>query len=236
MRNTLLIAQRQFRSYFNSPVAYIVLCLMLFALGLLFWPAFFLKGRATIRDMADTLSMILLFGLPAMTMGLIADEKRTGTIELLATMPVRDWEVIVGKFVGVLGLYSVLLALTLPYPVSVSGFGNLDWGPVLGSYMGLFLQGTALLAIGLMASSWTENQLVAFFVALTVGGLLFVVDKFVVFMPSALAQTFEWLSIDTHRRSMARGVIDTRDLVYFLSLTLLALMIAFRSLESRRWR
>jgi ABC-2 type transport system permease protein len=236
MRNTLIIAQRQFRSYFNGPVAYIVLCLMLFTLGVLFWPAFFIKGRATVRDMSDTLSMILIFGLPAMAMGLIAEEKRTGTIELLATMPVRDWEVIVGKYLGVLGLYGVLLLLTLPYPISVSGLGNLDWGPVFGGYLGLLLQGATLLAVGLMASSWTENQLVAFFVALTIGGFLFLADRFVLFLPGGIGQVFEWLSIDAHRRSMARGVIDTRDLVYFVTLTLLALMIAFRSLESRRWR
>jgi ABC-2 type transport system permease protein len=236
MRNTLIIAQRQFRSYFNGPVAYIVLCLMLFALGVLFWPSFFIKGRATVRDMSDMLAIILLFGAPAMTMGLIAEENRTGTIELLATMPIKDWEIIVGKFAGVLGLYGVLLLFTLVYPFSVSSLGNLDWGPVAGGYLGLLFQGATLLALGLMASSWTDNQLVAFFVALTIGGLLFLADRFTVFLPTALGQLFDWISIDSHRRSMARGVIDTRDLMYFVSLTLLALMISFRSLEGRRWR
>jgi ABC-2 type transport system permease protein len=236
MRTALIIAQRQFRSYFNGPVAYIVLCLMLFALGILFWPAFFLKGRATVRDLADTLSMILVFGVPAMTMGLLAEEKRTGTIELLVTMPVRDWEVVVGKYLGVLGLYGVLLLLTAPYPISVSTLGHLDWGPVFGGYLGLLLQGMAMLGIGLMASSWTENQLVAFFVALTIGGVLFLADRFTMFLPGGLARAFDWVSLDAHRRSMARGVIDTRDVVYFVSVVALALTITFRSLESRLWK
>jgi ABC-2 type transport system permease protein len=236
MRTTLIIAQRQFRSYFNGPVAYIVLCLMLFALGMLFWPAFFVKGRATVRDLFDFLSIILIFGIPALTMGLLAEEKRTGTIELLVTMPVRDWEVVIGKYTGVLGLYTVLLLLTVPYPISVSFLGHLDWGPVFAGYIGILLQGMALLAIGLMTSGWTDNQLVAFVVALAIGGALFLVDRFTMFAPGGVARVLEWLSIDAHRRSMARGVIDTRDVLYFLSLLVLALTVTFRALESRLWR
>lgn len=236
MRNTLIIAQRQFLSYFNGPVAYIVLCLMLLSLGIFFWQPFFLKGHATVRDLFEVLSVILVFGLPAMSMGLLAEEKRTGTIELLITMPVRDAEVVIGKFLGVLGLYGVLLLLTLSYPISVSTLGNLDWGPVMAGYLGIFLQGAALLAIGILASSLTENQLIAFFVALVVGGLLWILNRFIAFAPSQLTGLVEWLSIESHRKSMSRGVIDTRDLLYFLTLALFALLMAFRSLESRRWK
>ncbi|MFW6067268.1 MAG: ABC transporter permease [Myxococcota bacterium] len=236
MRNTLLIAQRQFRSYFNGPVAYIVLCLMLLALGIFFWPSFFLKGRASVRDLFSVLSIILIFGAPAMSMGLLAEEKRTGTIELLITMPVREAEVIIGKYLGVLGLYAVLLVLTLPYPISVSTLGNLDWGPVWSGYLGIFLEGAALLAIGVAASSWTENQLVAFFVALVIGGLLWIVDRFVMFAPVGIASVLEWLSLEFHREPLSRGVIDTRDLLYFITLATFALLLAFRALESRRWK
>ena len=236
MVNTLTIAKRQFRSYFNGPVAYIVIGVVLTLLGVFFWNTFFLFGRATVREMFTLLPIFLILAAPAMTMGLIAEEKRTGTIELLITMPVRDAEVIVGKFLGVLGLYAVLLLLTLPYPMSVSTLGHLDWGPVWSGYFGLLLQGGAMLAIGLLASSWTDNQLVALFLGAAICFAFWIVDRFLPFLPTAAASVFEWLSFDYHFRSMARGVIDTRDVVYFVSIIGFALAMAFRSLESRRWR
>jgi ABC-2 type transport system permease protein len=145
MSHILTIGGRQFRSYFNGPVAYIVICIVMLTLGFFFWNTFFLYGRASAREMFRWLGLILVFALPALTMGLLAEEKRTGTIELLITMPVTEAQVIVGKFLGVLGLYAVLLVLTLAYPISVSTLGNLDWGPVWSGYLGLFLQGAAVL-------------------------------------------------------------------------------------------
>lgn len=235
MQNALIIARRQFRSYFNGPSAYIVISVVLILLGVFFWNTFFLFGRATVREMFTLLPIFLVLAAPAMTMGLLAEEKRTGTIELLITMPVRDSEVIVGKFLGVLGLYTVLLLLTLPYPLSVATLGNLDWGPVLSGYLALLLEGAAMLAVGLLASSWTDNQLVALFVGAAICFGFWVLDRFLPFLPLGAASVFEWLSFDVHFRSMARGVIDTRDLVYFISVIGLALAMAFRSLESRRW-
>ncbi len=235
MRNIFTIAGRQFRSYFNGPVAYIVICIVMLTLGFFFWKTFFLFGRASAREMFRWLSLILVFALPALTMGLLAEEKRTGTIELLITMPVTEAQVIVGKFFGVLGLYAILLLLTLPYPMSVSTLGDLDWGPVWSGYLGLFLQGSAVLALGLMASSWTANQLIALFVALTLSVFFWVLDKLLALLPSAAASALEWMSFDYHFQSMARGVIDLRDLLFFFSVTLFALAVAFRALESRRW-
>lgn len=236
MQNAMIIAKRQFRSYFNGPAAYIVIAVVLVLLGVFFWNTFFLFGRASLREMFTLLPIFLVLAAPAMTMGLLAEEKRTGTIELLITMPVRDWEVIVGKFFGVLGLYAVLLLLTLPYPISVSMLGKLDWGPVWSGYLGLLLQGGAMLAIGLLASSWTDNQLVALFVGAAVCFGFWVIDRFLPFLPVGAASVFEWLSFDVHFRSMARGVLDSRDLLYFLTVIGIALTMAFRSLESRRWR
>ncbi len=235
MNNVLHIAGRQFRSYFNGPVAYIVLCLVLLLLGFLFWNPFFLIGKATAREMFRWLSIILLFGVPALTMGLLAEEKRTGTLELLITMPVTEAQVILGKFLGVLGLFAVLLLLTLPYPLSIATLGDLDWGPVLTGYLGLFLLGGAMLAIGLMASGWTSNQLIALFITLTICAFLWIINQFVSLLPSGTASFFQWLSLSHHFQSMSRGVIDLRDVVYFVSLTLFALGLAFRALESRRW-
>jgi len=235
MKHILTIGGRQFRSYFNGPVAYIVICIVMLTLGFFFWNTFFLYGRASAREMFRWLGLILVFALPALTMGLLAEEKRTGTIELLITMPVTEAQVILGKFLGVVGLYAVLLVITLPYPISVSTLGNLDWGPVWSGYLGLFLQGSAILAIGLMASSWTSNQLIALFVALALSVFFWVLDKFLALLPTNAASALEWLSFDYHFQSMARGVVDLRDVLFFFSVTAFALAVAFRALESRRW-
>jgi ABC-2 type transport system permease protein len=235
MRQILTIGGRQFRTYFNGPVAYIVICIVMLTLGFFFWKTFFLFGRASAREMFRWLSLILVFALPALTMGLLAEEKRTGTIELLITMPVTEARVILGKFIGVLGLYAILLVLTVSYPISISTLGNLDWGPVWSGYLGLFLQGSALLAIGLMASSWTANQLIALFVALTLSVVFWVLDKVLALLPTPAASALEWLSFDYHFQSMARGVVDLRDVLFFFSVTVFALAVAFRALESRRW-
>jgi ABC-2 type transport system permease protein len=235
MNHILTIGGRQFRSYFNGPVAYIVICIVMLALGFFFWNTFFLYGRASAREMFRWLGLILVFALPALTMGLLAEEKRTGTIELLITMPVTEAQVILGKFLGVLGLFAVLLVLTLPYPISVSTLGHLDWGPVWSGYLALLLQGSAILAIGLMASSWTDNQLIALFVALTLSVFFWVLDKFLALLPTNAASALEWLSFDYHFQSMGRGVVDLRDVLYFFSVTVFALALAFRAVASRRW-
>lgn len=235
MRRTLTIAKREFINYFNGPAAYIVIGLFMVLMGVFFWNPFFLINRASVRGMFDLMSVLLLPTAPAMTMALLAEEKRTGTIELLLTMPLKDSEVILGKFLGALGLLAVLLFLTLPYPISVSTLGNLDWGPVIGGYFAVLLQGAAMLAIGVLASSWTENQLVAFFT----GGMLcfafWIVARFLPFVPESMVSTVEWISFDYHYSNMLRGVIDSRDVFYFLSLIGFSLVLAFRSLESRRW-
>ena len=235
MKNIMTIAGRQFRSYFNGPIAYIVISLILLILGFLFWETFFLIGKASTREMFRWLGMICIFALPALTMGLLAEEKRTGTIELLITMPVTEAEVILGKFLGVLGLFGVLLLLTLPYPISVASLGNLDWGPVISGYFGLFLQGAAIMAVGLMVSSWTSNQLIALFITLAFSFGVWIVDKFLPLLPAKAASILQWISFDHHFQSMSRGVIDGRDVLFFASMIIFALGLAFRALESRRW-
>ncbi|MEZ4287408.1 MAG: ABC transporter permease [Polyangiales bacterium] len=235
MNEIRAIAKRQFRSYFNGPTAYIVLCLVLLILGFFFWKTFFLIGRASMREMFRWLSVISIFSLPALTMGLLAEEKRTGTIELLITMPVTEAQVIIGKFLGVLGLFGVLLLLTLPYPISVATLGDLDWGPVFTGYLGLFFLGAAILAIGLAASSATNSPLLAFFVTMTFAFVAWIADKVLPLLPARLATTVQWISFDHHFQSMSRGVIDPRDVVFFGSIVAIGLLLAFRALESRRW-
>jgi ABC-2 type transport system permease protein len=235
MQNTLTIAGRQFRAYFNGPVAYIVIALSLFLVGFLFWGPFFLVNRASVRELFRFLGYTFVFGIPAITMGLLADERRSGTLELLITMPVRESEVILGKFLGAVGLLGVLLLCSLPYPISVAQFGTLDWGQVGAGYLGLFLQGCAMIALGIAASSFTENQLVAFFASFFVFAMLAVLGFYLPLVPAGWASAVEWITFDYHRESMGRGVIDTRDVIYFFSFATIFLMLAFRALESRRW-
>ena len=235
MTNIRTIAGRQFRSYFNGPIAYIVVAVFLLVLGFLFWQTFFLHQRVTARELFNYFSLLNYFALPAVTMGLLAEEKRTGTIELLITMPVTDAQVILGKFLGVLGLYVVMMLLTLPYVFSISSLGELDWGPVFAGYFGLLLQGLALIGIGLACSSFTDNQLVAFFAALAISVFFFLIDKFLPLMPRGLQPMLEFISFDVHLNLLRRGVIAVRDTLFFLSVAGLAVLIAFRSLESRRW-
>lgn len=235
MSHTLIIAKREFRAYFNSPVAYIVICLFLALLGIFFWTPFFVGGRASVRGMFDLMSLLLLPTAPALTMGLLSEEKRTGTIEILLTMPVRDADVVIGKFLGAVGLLVVLMALTVPYPISVSSLGNLDTGPVFSGYLALLLQGSAMLAIGVLTSSWTDNQLVAFFTSGIICFAFWFASRFVFFMPHEVAGIVEWFSFSYHFQNLVRGVVDTRNVVYFLSVIGFSLALAFRSLESRRW-
>ena len=236
MQRTITIARREFAGYFNGPAAYIVLALFLIVLGFFFWQPFFLMNRASVRGLFELTSVLLLAAAPAMTMGLLAEEKRTGTMEVLLTMPLRDAEVIVGKFLGALGLLVILMLLTVPYPFSVSTLGRVDMGPVAAGYLAILLEGSAMLAIGILASSWTENQLIAFFSSGMLCFGMFMLGRFLPFMPTQVASVVEWISFDYHYDGLVRGVIDSCDVVYFLSVTGFALALAFRSLESRRWK
>lgn len=238
MNNVMSIAGRQFRSYFNGPVAYIVSVVVLAFVAFMFWLQFFLAGRATVNEMFFWFGVAMVLAAPAMTMGLIAEERGSGTIELLLTMPVKESEVIVGKYLGAFGLFLVMVVLTLPTPIAVSTLSeNMDWGPVFTGYLGLVLQGGAMLSIGIMASSWTKDQLVAFFAAaflLAVVG--WIAPLMLRYMAAGGFATFlEFISLQQHLESMSRGVIDTRDVIFFLSLIVAGLMVAFRALESRRW-
>jgi ABC-2 type transport system permease protein len=235
MQRTLTIAKREFRGYFNSPAAYIVICLFLFMVGFFFWSPFFLVNRASVRNMYDLMAILLIPTAPALTMGLLAEEKRQGTIEILLTMPVRDPEVIIGKYLAALGVLVVLLALTLAYPLSVSTLGHLDWGPVFAGYLAILLQGGAMLALGVLTSSWTENQLIAFFSSAVICFGFWIINRFLPFIPQQLASIVEWVSFDYHFQDLVRGVLDSRHVVYFLTVIAFSLALAFRSLESRRW-
>jgi ABC-2 type transport system permease protein len=234
MHSAWVIARRELRSYFDSPVAYIVVTAFLAVAGWMYFSALFLMGRADMRSFFApspfSPSMLLVILAPAVTMRLIAEERRSGTIELLTTLPIRDRDVILGKFLAGWGLVASGLLVTLVYPISVSTLGPLDWGPVIAGYVGMLLFAGSLIAIGLFCSTMTRNQIVAFIVGVIVCAALYVVYWLQFFVPQAIAPAVEFASVSVHLDNLARGVIDSRDVLYYFSLTAAALVLAERSL------
>ena len=237
MRNTTTIALKEFKSYLASPMAYVVTGIFLALTGFLFSISPTTYYETSIRGLWEFWGVLLLLLLACvLTMRLLAEEKKLGTLELLLTAPVRDSEVIVGKFLGSLGILTAMLALTLYYPLLLWLFGDPDWGPIATGYLGLFLVGCTSLAVGLFASSLTSNQIVA---AVVAGGIicaLWFVSLLVNLLPSAMGEVVSYLSLYYHFSDFLAGVIDTRGIIYYLSITVLFLFLAIRSLESSRWR
>jgi ABC-2 type transport system permease protein len=233
---TLAIAERELKSYFVSPVAYVVTALFLLIAGYLFSVILLNTNEATLRYLISNLSVIWLFITPALTMRLLAEEARTGTIELLLTNPVRDVEVVVGKYLGVLGFLLVMLAFTLYYPALLFIFGNPDRGPMIAGYLGVILQAAAFLAIGLMASSLTQNQIVAAVLTFAILLIMWLAESVANFIGSPGSDVMRYLSVNTHLQDFSRGVIDTTHIIYFISVVAAALLLTFLSLQARRWR
>lgn len=236
MRKTLYVARRQLGAYFNSVVAYIVAILFLLITGALFWLSYFQDVTVlSLRTFFAQAPLFLAFFAPAITMGAFAEEKRSGTLELLMTMPLSDFQIVMGKFLAAVGLLCVVFAMTLFYPISLSQLGDLDWGAVASGYVGLVLLGASYAAVGLMASSWTKDQVVAILVAFSICFFLYLIDQLVSQSSGVSAQVVEYLSTSYHFENIARGVIDTRDVVYYVSLIGVCLLVAQSSIAARRW-
>jgi ABC-2 type transport system permease protein len=233
--NILPIYRRELRSYFNSPVAYVVIVVFLAIVGWFFTSNLFLMNVASLRIVFDLVPLVFLFFVPAITMRLIAEEKKSGTLELLATKPVRDVEIVLGKFFAAWTLLAAAMAPTLIYFITLLALGNPDMGPIVTGYLGLLLMGGVFVAIGVFASSLTENQIVAFLVCFLIVLALYLADKVLMYLPEALASTVEFLAIDYHFSNIARGVIDSRNIIYFVSLIGFSLLVATASLERRKW-
>ena len=242
MRNSWVIAKREFRSYFDSPIAYVAITVFLVITGVLFFfskeagKTFFDANEATLRPLFAWVPLIFVFYLPAISMRLWSEERRSGTIELLMTLPIRDGEIIFGKYLAALGFLFVTLALTFVYPIVLAIVGDPDWGPIVGGYLGLFLVGAVYLAVGLMTSAWTHNQIISFVLALLICGFFFFVDRLVGSVWETTREIFAYVSFHEHFRNISRGVIDTRDLVFYISLIVASMLIASHSLQSRRWK
>ncbi|MCU0656392.1 MAG: ABC transporter permease subunit [Polyangiaceae bacterium] len=244
--HTLYIAQRELKSYFTSPLAYVVICLTQLLLGVLFFMyrgGFWQVDRATLDRLFEYAPYgLCLLVIPVVTMRLIAEEKSTGTLEMLITLPVNDWEVVLGKYLGALGLVLILILTTVIYPIAMFvwpwNLGTIDWGPVKSGYLGLGLMSAAGTAIGLLISSVTRSQVIAFFVTFaTLFGLVVLTGFAGDFANRAgVGTVVNFIGFQSHMTNFARGLIDTRSVVYFLSITIFSLMIAFRALESRKWK
>ena len=235
MKNILTIFRKELRSYFNSPVAYIVLFVFLIITGWFFTSSLFLGQVVTMRNVFDIIPFIFLFFVPAISMRTLSEEKKSGTIELLLTKPISDTDIVMGKFLAALALTGIALAYTLIYVISLTFLGKIDLGSIIGTYIGLLLMSGVYISIGIFASSLTENQVVAFIISFLMVFALFLLNKVLVFLPTSLASILEYISIDYHFGSIARGVIDTRNIIYYLSGITIFILLTRASLERRKW-
>ena len=252
MRNIIAIADKELRSYFSSPIAYIIIGFFLLPFGVFFYlylTAFVRQSmqqaqfggamninQNVIRYVLQNASVIILFIMPMITMRTYSEEKRSGTIELLLTSPVTDVEIILGKFFGALGLYIAMLSVTLPYMGILFYYGNPEWRPLVAAYLGLLLMGGAFVSLGLLISSTTNNQIVAGIVTFVVFLLLWIVGWFAESAGPTIGPITSWLSITEHFDDFSKGIIDTKHVLYYLSLITFGLFLTAKSVDTERWR
>jgi ABC-2 type transport system permease protein len=237
MKKIWIITKRELRSFFDSLMAYIMIVLFLGFSGFFTWISggdVFLVNQASLQSFFGIAFWTLFFFIPAVTMGLLADERKSGTLELLVTKPISDWQIIVGKFLAALLLIAVTLLLTFPYYITVANIGKIDHGAVWMGYLGLLFMSASYISIGLFASSITGNQIVAFLVALFIGIFFHLLFGIIGSDTGGwLASVMNFLSLSTHFESMSRGVIDSKDVIYFLSIIFAGLLGTELALSKR---
>lgn len=225
----IVIMKREIKSYFMSPIAYIVTGLYLLASGFLFFNIFFLVNRAEMRNFFGILPITLSFFIPALSMRIVAEEKRSGSFETLLTLPVTELQIVLGKYLAVFVASLVMIVPTVFYAVTCFMFGSPDLGPVICGYIGTFFLCAAFCAVGLFASCTTKNQIIAFFMAFSICIILTLISNFLIFMPPAVVGFFEYFSAYSHFDSISRGIIDSRDVIYFISLTAFFFTLSVRA-------
>ncbi len=237
MSEILAIYRKEMKTYFNSPIAFIVISSFLVITNWLFFDygdyPFFAINIADIRGIFDYGAIVLLFIAPAVSMRLISEEKHQDTLELLVTMPITDMQIIIGKYLSTLAIFAIILAGTLVAPISISFVGDLDSGIVISSYIGFFFLGATYLAMGLAASSFTRNQIIAYIMGIVIIALFFLMNG-MANGSGFIATLFENLSIRFHYQNFFRGVLDTRDVLYFISLIFISLLVSSTALASRK--
>jgi ABC-2 type transport system permease protein len=254
MRNIWTILKKEMKSYFSSPVGYLLLTMFALIMGWFFWNvvAYFAYvsqrqspmggggnmnvNEFVVRPLIQNMSVIGLFLIPLITMRLFAEEKRQGTIELLLTSPITDLQMLLGKWLSAVAMYGTMVAFASINFFFLFAYGNPDLKPMLVGFLGLMLQAGALLSLGLFISTTTKNQIIAGAVTFGTALLLWTMEWVGGYETATWAKVLSYISVIPHFESFARGVIDTKDVIYFLSLTFLGLFLTARSLESLRWR
>ena len=237
MHNLKAIYFKEIKSYFNSPMAYIFLVVFTVINGYFFTRTFFLFNQSDMRSLFNIIPLVYLFFIPAITMSLIAREKNLGTMEIMSTLPLKDLDFVAGKFLAALSLVLVGLLITLVHFFTLIQVGtNIDYGAVFTGYLGLALAGAVYSSVGTFASSVTDNQVVAFIIGIFIVIIFFLMDKMLMFVPVALTGIIQYLSVDYHLSNISRGVIDSRNLIYFASVVSFFLFMTVRVLEIRKWR
>jgi len=254
MRNIVAIAQKELRSYFASPIAYVVIGMFAFIFGYFYVAILNMFAQQSmqmgamgmggpvnvnqqmIRPLLQNAAVVVLFVLPMITMRTYAEEKRSGTIELLLTSPLTDFQIITGKFIGAFTLYAAMLAVTLVHVAVLFVYGNPEWKPIASGYLGLLLLGGCFISVGLLVSSLTRNQIIAGMITFGLFLVLWVIDWIGSFGGPTVGKVVSYLSITGHFDDFAKGVIDTTHLVYYLSFITFGLFLTAKAVDSERWR
>jgi len=233
MRQVIHIFNKEFKDYFISPIAYIVISVFLIATGWLFFSTFFLYNQVSLRNFFALLPLIFSFVIPAITMRLFSEEINIGSYEILLTMPVTFKDVIFGKLLAGAAMVVAMLMPTFAYAITVAFLGELDWGPIVGGYFGAIMMGVAFASIGLFASSLTRNQIIAFIIGMAICFSLTLIDKMLFLFPDSILGVIGYLGADFHFQNISKGIIDSRDIIYFLSVIFISLYGAQLSMQEK---
>jgi ABC-2 type transport system permease protein len=240
MNHVVSIFKKELRSYFSSPIGFVFIIFYLLVSNAFFFfvQDFFRQGQVTMRGYFAAMPWVFLFFVPAITMRLWAEEKKMGTVELLLTMPMKEWEIVTGKFLAAFAFLAITLLFSISIPASLMYLGNPDFGVIIGSYVGALFLGSAYLAIGLYISSLTENQVVAFIISLAVIFVLLLIGIAPVWLNAlgSIVAVCEYVSLLSHFNNVTRGVIDSRDVIYYASVIALFLYLNIKNIEARKWR
>jgi ABC-2 type transport system permease protein len=233
MRQVTHIFNKEFKDYFISPIAYIVISVFLIATGWFFFSTFFLYNQVSLRNFFTLLPLIFSFVIPAITMRLFSEEINIGSYEILLTMPVTFKDVIFGKLLAGAAMVVAMLVPTFAYAITVAFLGELDWGPIAGGYVGAILLGMAFTSIGLFASSLTRNQIIAFIIGMAICFSLTLIDKMLFLFPDSIIGIIGYIGADFHFQNISKGIIDTRDIIYFLSVIFISLYGAQLAMQEK---
>jgi len=237
MSKALIIAKKEIRGYLLSPAAYIVIVVFLILAGWFFANSLFLEGKADLSGLFKLIPIAYLFFIPSITMGAIAREKHAGTLEILTTLPVTEKDIVLGKYLSSLALVGLALACTVIHLLTIYIFGEgVDVGALIGGYLAMILLGASYCAIGIFGSTLHENQIVSFIISFLIVFVLFIIDYILALIPASIAGILQYIGSGYHLVNLTRGVIDTRDLLYFGSIIFLFLRLTIYMLERRKWR